>query len=340
MVRISWCIVPSVSAAVTTRVFWPSASLTGRFTAMDGCCVRFSCRQSSTPLAVTRTWRTPVPPCTTAANVIVSCSTRAWFAGVEIVIRNAAEGLTDDSGGTAATTGGGAGEATAGDGVGARGGSADGRLGCRGSGAAGAAAGGAGTGAGTGAARPGGRGRRDRGGGHRGRGPVVEEHPAFLAADAGAVRGSDDQRVSPRHELHGHAERHVLARRAGLLLPRDLGAVERDRDPQRAGAARHLAGEGDPLRGHATLVLRVGERHRQRRRRGLVERDRLEGEPGQIVAVGPHELLDGRRVPERELEPPRLRRGGEEARLEHLHDAEGLEHAGRHGRSWPRPGRG
>src|SRR5712692_5616855 len=152
MVRISWCIVPSVSAAVTTRVFWPSASLTGRFTAMDGCCVRFSCRQSSTPLAVTRTWRTPVPPCTTAANVIVSCSTRAWYA---------AEGLTDDSGGTAATTGGGAGaagagEATAGDGVGARGGSADGRLGCRGSGAAGPAAGGAGTGAGTGAATTGG----------------------------------------------------------------------------------------------------------------------------------------------------------------------------------------
>src|SRR6185295_13885418 len=151
MVRISWCIVPSVSAAVTTRVFCPSASLTGRLTAIDACCARLSCRQSSTPLAVTSTWRTPVPPYTTAANVTVSCSTRAWFVGVEIVIRNADAGLAGESGGRPATGPGGVGApgdgaATAGGGVGARCGSAGGRLGCRGSGVA--AGGGAGAGAG------------------------------------------------------------------------------------------------------------------------------------------------------------------------------------------------
>ncbi len=181
--------------------------------------------------------------------------------------------------------------------------------------------------------RRGPRGRRPargRGGGHRGAGLVVEEHAPFLAADAGAVRGGDDQGVPARRELHGHADRHVLAGRAGLLLPRDLGAVERDPDPQRAGAPRHLAGQRDPLRGDAALVLRVGERDRERSRRGPVEGDGLEREAAQIVAVGPHELLDGRRVPERELEPPRLGRGGQEARLEHLHDAEGLEGAGGH----------
>jgi NADH-quinone oxidoreductase subunit L len=153
--------------------------------------------------------------------------------------------------------------------------------------------------------------------------------------DAGAVRGGDDHGVPSRRQLHGHAQRHVLggstgARGAGLLLARDLGPVERDRDPHRAGAARHLAGQRDPFRGHAALVLRVGERHRERRRHGAVEGDGLEGEPVQIVAVGAHELLHGRGIPEGELEPPRLGRNRQEARLEHLHDAEGLEHAGGH----------
>ena len=75
--RISWCMVPSNSDAVTTRVFWPSASFTGRFSAIAGSWVRFSCRQSSTPFALTSTWRIPLPPLTTPANVTVSWSTRA-----------------------------------------------------------------------------------------------------------------------------------------------------------------------------------------------------------------------------------------------------------------------
>ena len=51
----------------------------------------------------------------------VSWSTRAWFVGVEIVIRKLADGLTADSGGTAATTAGagaaGGGDTAAGGGV-------------------------------------------------------------------------------------------------------------------------------------------------------------------------------------------------------------------------------
>src|SRR5260370_518371 len=272
--------VPSVSAAVTTSVFWPSTSLTGRFTAMDGCCARFSRRHSSIPLAVTSTCRTPLPPCTTAANVTLSWSTRAWLAGVEITMRKIGEGL-DASGGSAAT-----------------------------------AAGLAGAGGG--------------GGGRRRGGVVVEEHASFVTRGAGAVRDGHDQGVSSLGQLDGDAECDVLAGCAGLLLPGHLGTVERDRDAHGAGATRHLAGQRDALGGHPALVLRLHDAYGQRRRRGLVEGDGLEREAAQVAAVGPHELLDGWRVPEHELDPTRLRRRGEKARLEHLHDAEGLEHARGH----------
>ncbi len=219
MVRISWCIVPSVSAAVTTRVFWPSASLTGRFTAIEGCCVRLSWRQSSTPLAVTRTWRTPVPPYTTAANVTVSWSTRAWLVGVEIVMRNALAGLADDSGGTAATTGGGAGGGAArpGRGVGARGGSAAGRLGSRGAGAAGAGAGAVGRGGRRGAARddgwPGRSRRRRPAAGSRA--PVAPELAAGSGAGGAVARRRDRRRGSRRRDggRRGHARGGGVGRR-------------------------------------------------------------------------------------------------------------------------------
>src|SRR5690349_4805780 len=99
----SWCMVPSVSDAVTTNVFWPSVSFTGRFRAIAGSWVRFSCRQSSTPFALIRTCRMPLPPLTTPANVTVSWSTRAWLVGVEIEMRKPG-GVGLALGGIAATT--------------------------------------------------------------------------------------------------------------------------------------------------------------------------------------------------------------------------------------------
>ena len=68
---------------------------------------------------------------------------------------------------------------------------------------AGGGAGGAGAVTAGGGGRPRGAPRRGRSRGHRGRGLVVEEHAPFLAADAGAVRGGDDQRVPPGASFTG-----------------------------------------------------------------------------------------------------------------------------------------
>jgi len=90
--RTSCWTTPSPSIAVTTSVFWPSRSLSGRFSGTARSGVFSSCRTTSTPLIVTVTRLTPRPPDTTPASATDSWSTRTRSLGEEILTSNGVGG--------------------------------------------------------------------------------------------------------------------------------------------------------------------------------------------------------------------------------------------------------
>ena len=73
---------PAASVAVTRRTFWPSRSVTGRFSrTMDLGWSRSSNRATSTAFRVTVTWVMPWPPVTLPTTRSRSVVTRAWSVG-------------------------------------------------------------------------------------------------------------------------------------------------------------------------------------------------------------------------------------------------------------------